>query len=249
MADRPGDPSVSSPPVPPADAPADPAGEAPIGPKSVFLPSALADYAAAHSTPADPVLNDLVVRTRQFGSAAGMQVAPDQGTFLTMVTRMVGARTAIEVGTFTGYSSICIARGLAPGGRLIACDRSDEWTTVARQAWLDAGVADRIDLRLGPAADTLAALPRDLVVDLAFIDADKEGYVDYYEAVMARLRPGGVILADNVLWYGKVADPADGDADTVAIRAFNRHVLADPRVEVVVLPLADGVSVIRRHDS
>ena len=248
MADRPGDPSIPPPNDPLAAASTDPTGEAPTGPKSVFLPVALADYAAAHSTPADRVLDDLVVRTRQLGSAAGMQVAPDQGAFLTMVTRMVGARTAIEVGTFTGYSSICIARGLAPGGRLIACDRSDEWTTVARAAWLDAGVADRIDLRLGPAADTLAALPRDLVVDLAFIDADKSGYVDYYEAIMTRLRPGGVVLADNVLWYGKVAEPGADDADTVAIRAFNRHVLADPRVEVVVLPLADGVSVIRRHD-
>ena len=231
-----------------AEAPTDPVGEAPTGPKSVFLPAALADYVAAHSTPADDVLDDLVERTRRLGSVAGMQVSPEQGTFLTMLTRMLGARTVIEVGTFTGYSSICIARGLAPGGRLIACDRSDEWTTVARQAWLDAGVADRIDLRLGPAADTLAALPRDLVVDLAFLDADKAGYVDYYEAVMERLRPGGVVLADNVLWYGLVADPGADDADTVAIRAFNRHVLADERVEVVVLPLADGLSVIRRRD-
>lgn len=229
--------------------PVDPAGEAPSGPKSVFLPEALADYAAAHSTPADAVLGALVERTRQLGSVAGMQVSPDQGTLLTLLTRLVGASTAIEVGTFTGYSSICIARGLAPGGRLIACDRSDEWTAIARAAWLDAGVADRIDLRLGPAIDTLAALPRDLVVDLAFIDADKAGYVDYYEAIMARLRPGGVILADNVLWYGRVTDPGADDEDTVAIRAFNEHVLGDARVEVVVLPVADGLSVIRRRDA
>lgn len=248
MADRPGEPSASPTPPSAAGVPTDPVGEAPTGPKSVFLPAALADYASAHSTAADEVLDDLVVRTRRLGSVAGMQVSPEQGTFLTMVTRMVGARTAIEVGTFTGYSSICLARGLAPGGRLIACDRSDEWTAIARQAWLDAGVADRIDLRLGPAADTLAALPSDLVVDLAFLDADKEGYVDYYEAILERLRPGGVVLADNVLWYGQVADPRADDADTVAIRAFNRHVLADPRVEVVVLPLADGLSVIRRRD-
>ena len=227
--------------------PDDASGGAPSGPKSVFLPPALADYAAAHSTPADPVLDSLAERTRQLGEVAGMQISPDQGALLTMITRMVGAHLAIEVGTFTGYSSICIARGLAPGGRLIACDRSDEWTTVARAAWLDAGVADAIDLRLGPATDTLAALPDDLVVDLAFIDADKAGYIGYYEAIMAWLRPGGVILADNVLWYGRVTDPADTDPDTVAIREFNRHVLADRRVEVVVLPIADGLSVIRRH--
>ena len=224
------------------------AGDAPVGPKSVFLPPALADYAAAHSTAADPVLAALVERTRRLGSVAGMQIAPDQGAFLTMVTQMVGARTAVEVGTFTGYSSICIARGLGPGGRLIACDRSDEWTAIARQTWLEAGVADRIDLRLGPAADTLDALPRDLVIDLAFIDADKEGYITYYEAILERLRPGGVVLADNVLWYGRVVDPSAEDADTAAIREFNRHVLADERVEVVVLPLADGLSVIRRRD-
>ena len=232
-----------------ADPPPDPVGEAPSGPKSVFLPEALADYAAAHSTPADAALTALVARTRQLGSVAGMQVSPDQGTLLTLLTRLVGARTAIEVGTFTGYSSICIARGLAADGRLIACDRSDEWTAIARAAWLEAGVADRIDLRLGPAIDTLTALPRDLVVDLAFIDADKAGYIDYYEAIMARLRPGGVVLADNVLWYGRVTDPAADDEDTVAIRAFNRHVLADTRVEVVVLPVADGLSVIRRRDA
>lgn len=227
---------------------ADDAGTAPTGPKSTFLPEALADYAAAHTTPGDPVLDRLVARTRELGSVAGMQISPDQGTFLTMVTRLVGATTAIEVGTFTGYSSICIARGLAPGGRLIACDRSDEWTSVARQAWLEAGVADRIDLRLGPALDTLGALPRDLVVDLAFIDADKTAYVDYYEAILERLRPGGVVLVDNVLWYGRVVDPAVEDDDTEALRRFNKHVRDDDRVEVVVLPLADGVSVIRRRD-
>jgi caffeoyl-CoA O-methyltransferase len=164
---------------------------------------------------------------------------------MSLLTAAIGARVAVEVGTFTGYSSVCIARGLGPGGRLIACDRSDEWTSVARAAWLDAGVADRIDLRLGPAAETLAALAPDLVVDLAFIDADKENYLVYYEALLARMRPGGVILADNVLWSGKVVDPEVHDADTLALRAFNDAVVNDPRVEVAMLPLADGLSVIR----
>jgi caffeoyl-CoA O-methyltransferase len=217
----------------------------PIGPKAFFLADDLAHYVSAHSSPPDPVLERLTERTRQMGSVFSMQISPEQGAFMSLLTAAIGARVAVEVGTFTGYSSVCIARGLGPGGRLIACDRSDEWTSVARAAWLDAGVADRIDLRLGPAAETLAALAPDLVVDLAFIDADKENYLVYYEALLAHMRPGGVILADNVLWSGRVVDPDATDADTLALRAFNDAVVNDPRVEVAMLPLADGLSVIR----
>ena len=155
---------------------------------------------------------------------------------------------AVEVGTFTGYSSLAIARALPEGGRLLCCDVSEEWTTVARRHWEAAGVADRIDLVIGPAADTLAGLPAELRVDFAFIDADKGGYLDYYEALVPRLSPHGLIAVDNVLWSGRVVDPDAEDADTVAIRAFNDHVAADPRVEAVMLSVGDGVTLIGQRE-
>jgi caffeoyl-CoA O-methyltransferase len=217
-------------------------------PKAFFLSPELATYVADHSMQPDPVLVDLMDQTRALGAVAGMQISPEQGAFMTLLTRMLDARTAIEVGTFTGYSSICIARGLAPGGRLVCCDVSDEWTSVARKAWLAAGVADRIDLRLGPAAKTLAALPTDPVVDLAFIDADKGGYQTYFDLLLPRMRPGGVIVVDNVLWSGLVADRGADDPDTLALRAFNAAVAADDRVEVAMVPLADGLSIVRKRD-
>jgi caffeoyl-CoA O-methyltransferase len=219
----------------------------PLDHKAFFLTRELADYVASHTSAPDPVLVSLTAQTAALGEVAGMQIAADQGALLTMLTQLVAPEVAIEVGTFTGYSSICIARGLPPGGRLIACDLSDEWTTMARKAWLEAGVADRIDLRLGPAADTLAALPADLVVDFAFIDADKGGYARYYEWLVDRLRPGGLLAVDNVLWSGRVADPDNDEADTVALRQFNDMVVADPRVDVVMVPIADGLSLIRKR--
>lgn len=219
----------------------------PLDHKAFFLTRELADYVASHTSAPDPVLVSLTAQTMALGEVAGMQIAADQGALLTMLTQLVAPQVAIEVGTFTGYSSICIARGLPPGGRLIACDLSDEWTTMARKAWLEAGVADRIDLRLGPAADTLAALPADLVVDFAFIDADKRSYARYFGLLVDRLRPGGLLAVDNVLWSGRVADPAIDDPDTVALRQFNDMVVADPRVDVVMVPVADGLSLIRKH--
>lgn len=176
-----------------------------------------------------------------------MQIAPEQGTFLTLLTASLGARRAVEVGTFTGYSSVCIARGLAPDGHLLCCDVSEAWTSVARRYWARAGLADRIELRLGPAADTLASLPEEPVVDLAFLDADKPGYHTYYELLLPRVRPGGLLLADNVLQHGGVLDPDDHAENTEAIRAFNDHVAADDRVDVVMLPLADGLTVARKR--
>jgi caffeoyl-CoA O-methyltransferase len=152
----------------------------------------------------------------------------------------------VEVGTFTGYSSICIARGLADGGRLLCCDVSEEWTAIAREHWDQAGVADRIELRIGPAADTLRALPADPAIDIAFIDADKPGYRTYYEEIVERLRPGGLVLLDNVLWSGNVVDDEDQSENTVAIRAVNDHVAADSRVDAVMLPIADGLTIARK---
>jgi len=219
----------------------------PDAPKSWFLSPAVHAYLIEHGTPPDPVLEELARETQKVGPLALMQVAPEQGAFLTLLTRLVGARRAIEVGTFTGYSSICIARGLPADGQLLCCDVSDEWTSVARRFWEKAGVADRIELRIAPAAETLRALPETADVDLAFIDADKPGYPVYYEEILKRLRPGGVILADNVLWMGRVADPSADDQQTQAIRAFNAKVARDPRVECVMIPLSDGLTLLRKR--
>ena len=216
--------------------------------KSIIVTQAVQDYAVAHSThPPDDVQRSLIDATHALGGISMMQISPDQGAFMTLLTRLVGAQFAVEVGTFTGYSSICIARGLADGGRLLCCDVSEEWTAIARDHWDKAGVADRIELRIGPAADTLRSLPADPPIDLAFIDADKPGYRTYYDEIVARLRPGGVVLLDNVLWSGNVADPAVDDENTTAIRAINDHVAADARVEAVMLPIADGLTICRKR--
>jgi caffeoyl-CoA O-methyltransferase len=217
-------------------------------PKSFHLSPEIHAYLVAHGSPPDDVERALIDETRgQLGAFAGMQVAPEQAAFLTMLTRLIGARTAIEVGTFTGYSALSIARGLADSGRLLCCDVSEEWTAIARRTWERAGVADRIDLRIAPAIDTLRALPPEPVVDLAFIDADKPSYIAYYDELLPRLRPGGVLLADNVLWSGRVVDAGATDDNTVAIRAFNDHVAADDRVDVVMLAIADGLTLARKR--
>jgi caffeoyl-CoA O-methyltransferase len=209
---------------------------------------AISEYLLAHSSPADDLLRELAAETaRAFPDAAVMQISHDEGELLTMLVQLVGATRAVEVGVFTGYSSICIARGLAPGGSLLACDVSEEWTSVARRYWDRAGVADRIDLRIGPAIETLRALPAGETVDFAFIDADKTGYRAYYEELVTRLRPGGLIVLDNVLRDSRVVDPsANGESD-LAIRDINDRVVADPRVSVVMLPVRDGVTLIRKR--
>ena len=208
----------------------------------------VSDYLLAHSTAEDDVLTRLADETRQtFADASGMQITADEGALLTMLARLTGARNAVEVGTFTGYSSICIARGLADGGRLLACDVSGEWTEVARRYWAEAGVADKIELRLAPAAETLAALPTEPMIDLAFIDADKESYPTYYEELVSRLRPGGLVLLDNVLLGGRVFDETQQDERVTAMRTVNDRVAADDRVDVVMLPIADGLTIARRR--
>jgi len=207
----------------------------------------LARYIAAHAAPPDAALIELRARTAELGRAATMQISDDEGALLTLLTRVVGARRAVEVGTFTGYSSICIARGLPPDGHLLCCDVSTEYTAIAQQAWAAAGVAERIELRIAPAVETLRALPADADIDLAFIDADKQSYLSYYEELLPRVRPGGVVLVDNTLWSGRVADPDADDGDTVAIRTFNDAVAADDRVESYVLPVSDGLTLIRKR--
>lgn len=214
-------------------------------PKSFLLTPALHTYLVDHGSPPDDVQRALIATTRSLGGVAAMQVAPEQGALLTLLTRVVGARFVVEVGTFTGYSALCLARGVEPGGRVLCCDVNEDWTAIARRHWELAGVADRIELRIGPAIDTLRALPAERTVDLAFIDADKPGYLAYWEELVPRTRPGGLILADNVLWSGAVVDPTRDDRDTAAIRAFNDRVAADERVEAVMLPVADGLTIAR----
>jgi len=216
-------------------------------PKSFFLSPAAHEYMLRHGTEPDVVQRELIEVTRRLGGISMMQVAPEQGAFLTLLTRALGARRAVEIGTFTGYSSLCIARGLPDDGRLLCCDVSDEWTAIGRPFWEKAGVAHKIELRLAPAAETLRALPREEVFDLAFIDADKPGYPVYYEEILARLRPNGVIAVDNVLWMGRVADPEARDEQTEHIRAFNDKVAADSRVDAVMLAIADGVTLVRKR--
>jgi caffeoyl-CoA O-methyltransferase len=208
----------------------------------------LHEYLVAHSTPPDEVLTELAAETaRRFPDAAGMQIGPEQGTFMTLLARISVARTAIEIGTFTGYSAICVARGLAEGGRLTCFDVSEEWTSVAVQYWKRAGLADQIELRLGPAAERLAELPVSAMVDFAFVDADKPGYVGYWDQIVPRIRPGGVILVDNTLAHGRVTDPAEQDASVRGIRDFNDHAAADSRVELVLLPIGDGLTLARKR--
>ncbi|PZG49766.1 SAM-dependent methyltransferase [Spongiactinospora gelatinilytica] len=216
--------------------------------KATYLDPAVGQYVLAHTTPPDDLLERLAVETRAAtGGHAGMQISPEQGRFMTMIAQMAGAANVVEVGTFTGYSSICLARGLAPGGRMTCFDVSEEWTSIARRYWAEAGVADRIELVLGPAAETLARFPADPPIDLAFIDADKPGYPVYYELVMSRLAPGGVIIVDNTLRDGNVADPTNDAASTVVMRAFNDLVRGDARVTSVLLPVADGLTLIRKN--
>lgn len=212
------------------------------------LTAELYDYVVASSAPRDQVLASLAAETAaEFPADAIMQIGPEQGTFMTLMTQLSGASRALEIGTFTGYSSICISRGLAPGGRLICCDVSAEWTAVARRYWDLAGVADRIELRLGPALETLRAMPAGEAFDLAFIDADKTGYTQYWDEVVPRVRPGGVILVDNTLSHGRVIDAAETSASVQAIRDFNTHASSDDRVTLVLLPIGDGLTLARRN--
>src|SRR5713101_4921428 len=199
-------------------------------PKSFFLTPDIYEYVVAHGTPPDAMQQALIDETAQLPMAA-MQISPEQGAFMTVFTRLIGAREAVEVGTFTGYSAISIARGLPDDGHLLCCDVSEEWTSIARRAWAVAGVERKIELKLAPAADTLRALPDHEYLDLAFIDADKPSYAVYYEEVLKRLKPNGAVLVDNTLWGGRITDASLVDDQTLAVRAFNDMVAADDRVD------------------
>lgn len=182
---------------------------------------------------------------------ASMQIAPEQGQFMALLVQLVGARRILEVGTFTGYSALVMALAQPPGGRIVACDVSAEWTAIARRYWERARVADRIDLRLGPAVETLDALVaagETGTFDLAFIDADKSNYRTYYERALTLLRPGGLICVDNTLWGGSVVNPAKDDPDTRAIRAFNAALKDDPRIALSLVPIGDGLTLARKAE-
>lgn len=209
----------------------------------------LYDYLTAHSLRESDVLKRLRAETARLPMAR-MQIAPEQGQFMALLVRLLGARKTLEVGVFTGYSSLCVAQALPPGGKHVACDVSEEWTSIGRRYWQEAGVAEKIDLRLAPALATLDALlaeGQEGSFDFAFIDADKLSYDAYYERALRLVRPGGLIAIDNVLWGGSVADPSDQDEDTRAIRALNDKIHQDDRVEMSLLPLGDGLTLAMKR--
>jgi predicted O-methyltransferase YrrM len=215
--------------------------------RAIGLSEELRAYVARVGIREHPVLTRLREQNQRERSGS-MQVAPEEGALLGLLVGLLNARRVLEVGTFTGYSSTAMALALPPDGRIVCCDVSREWTDVARAAWADAGVADRVELRLGPAVETLDALLADggeSSFDLAFIDANKTGYDDYYERCLRLVRAGGLVAIDNVLWSGKVADPSVQDDDTRAIRALNEKVAADERVDPVIVSVGDGLTLAR----
>ena len=212
--------------------------------KTIGISDELQAYVVAHGAAPDPVVAALQAETRAaLGSVANLQIAPEQAPFLTIMAKLVNARNAVEVGTFTGLSALSIARGMAPGGKLICCDISEEYTSIARRYWQEAGVGDLIELRIGPGARTLAAMPTGPHIDLAFIDADKTGYPTYWNEIVPRMRPGGVILIDNVLRGGRIINAVPATEDDAAMVGFNDMVTADTRVQSMIMPFADGITL------
>ena len=217
--------------------------------RTVSLDERLYDYLLAVSVREPQVLVELREETAQL-PGAGMQISPEQGQFMRLLAELIGARRTLEIGVFTGYSSLCVAQALPPDGELVACDVSEEYTAIARRYWLRAGLAQRIRLELGPALTTLdrrIAAGESGSYDFAFIDADKENYQGYYERCLQLLRQGGLIAIDNVLWGGSVADPENQKSSTLAIRALNSLLADDPRVSVSLVPIGDGLFLARKR--
>lgn len=215
--------------------------------RSRFVDDTVVAYTSGHSNPPDDLQEELQRVTKEkTGSAAGMQIGDDQALLMQIIVRAIGARDALEIGTFTGYSALAVARGLGPEGHLLCCDVSEEWTSIAREYWKKAGVDSRIELRIGPAIETLRSLPPSQEFDFAFIDADKVGYPAYYEEVVPRMREGGLILIDNTLQGGRVLDESADDQSVLAVRKVNERVASDERVRTVMLPIGDGVTVAQK---
>jgi caffeoyl-CoA O-methyltransferase len=209
----------------------------------------LAEYIHAHSLREPELLARLRAETAKL-PMGGMQISPVQGQLMALLTRLTRARRCVEVGTFTGYSALCVALALPEDGRIVCCDVNEEWTAIARRYWREAGVAAKIELRLAPALDTLDQLRKaggEGSFDLAFIDADKKNYDGYYERVLALLRRNGAMLIDNVLWGGSVTDPGKNDPDTAALKALNAKIHADQRVDLSMLPVGDGLTLVRKR--
>mgnify|MGYP001547069557 CR=1 FL=1 len=214
--------------------------------ESFLISDELQRYLEAHAPMPDRVQRSLITTTGEaVGDLSMMQVGVTQGAFMEMLVALLAPSFVVEVGTFTGYSALAIARNLPPGGRLLCCDVSEEWTAIARDHWEQAGVSDRIELRLAPAVETLQSLPSEPPVDFAVIDADKPGYVEYYEELNPRLTPGGLISVVNVMWRGNVIDTEVRDENTMSLRRFNDHVTADERTVSMIITVGDGVNLIR----
>jgi caffeoyl-CoA O-methyltransferase len=203
-------------------------------------------YLLDHGHNGDPLLAELAAETAKLGRIAGMQIAAEQGALMAILVKVSGARNAIEIGTFTGYSAICVARALPPDGHLLCCDVSGEWTAIARRYWERAGLTGKITLKLAPAIETLTALPSGTTFDFTFIDADKVNYRNYYEECLKRTRPNGLLAIDNVLWGGSVIDSRDQSEDTKAIRGLNDLIAHDQRVDAVMIPVSDGLTIVRK---
>jgi predicted O-methyltransferase YrrM len=221
----------------------------PMSTRTLTIDEKLYDYLLAVSVREPRVLSDLREETARLPEG-GMQISPEQGQLMRLLIETLGARRCLEVGVFTGYSSISVALALPPGGKLVACDVSEEFTSIARRYWRQAGVEDRIELRLGPALSTLDELigaGQAGSYDFAFVDADKGNYLAYYERCLTLLRSGGLLAIDNVLWGGSVADPADQRATTLAIRSLNEHIAADERVSISLVPIGDGLFLVRKR--
>jgi len=216
-------------------------------PKITALTDDLCRYLINHRTVDDDILNELRAETfERVGELGVMMISEDAGTFLSVLVGALAPKFAVEVGTFTGYSSIYLARSLAPGGGLLCCDVSEEWTSLGKPYWQRAGLTERIDLRIAPAIETLRALPDEQIIDFAFIDADKANYIAYYEEILKRMRANGMIAIDNVLWHNWLMDAANQDAEAVGVREFNDHILGDNRVQSSMIHVSDGITLIRK---